>query len=115
MTFFFISKVLPFRDLRISLSFKGRISFLKTFANLIVAFLNLCFSSDVVIYIFFVFPSLHAFSPRLAYSQSRTQPSTHNSSVHTLAQHATRAAGLLASPNQGGEDGALLGAFRWRR
>lgn len=70
--FFFISKVLPFRDLRISLSFKGRISSPETFANLIVAIL---FLFRCCICIFFS-PSLHAFSPSLAYSQSRTQPST---------------------------------------
>lgn len=85
MIFFPISKVLPFRDFRISL-FQRQNFFPETFASLIVAFLN--FVSLQMLYLY-LFPSLHAFSPSLAHSQSRTQPSTHNSSVHSLA-HATR-------------------------
>lgn len=108
--FFFISKVLPFRDLRISLSFKGRISFLKPFLTSLLHF-SILFLFRCCIGIFF--PSLHAFSPSLAYSQSRTQPSTHNSSIHSLA-HATRAAGLLASPARG-RGWCPIGASRWRR
>lgn len=85
MTFFFISKVLPFRDLQISLSFKGRISFPETFADLFVAIL---FLFRCCICIFFSrlcmrsHPDLH--TPSHARSQSHN-----NSSVHSLA-HATR-------------------------
>lgn len=63
--------------------------------------------------IFYFFSSLHAFSPSLAHSQTRTLPSTPHSSVHSLA-HATRAAGLLAPPTRG--RGRLpTGASCWRR
>lgn len=80
-----------------SASFKGRISFLKPLLASLLRF-SILFLFRCCIGIFF--PSLHAFSPSLAHSQSRTQPSTHNSSVHSLA-HATRAVGLLASPTRG--------------
>lgn len=69
MIFFFISKVLPFRDLRISLSFKGRISFLKPLLTSLLRFS--IFVSLQMLYLYFFlfvfFPSLHAFSPSLAY------------------------------------------------
>lgn len=85
--------------IRASASFQGRISFLKPFLNV------LRFSIFVCLQMFLnLFPSLHAFSPSLAHSQSRTQPSTHNSSVHSLV-HATRAVGLLALPTGEGEGG----------
>ncbi len=114
--FFFISNVLPFRDLRISLSFKGRISFLKPLLTSLLRFSILFLFK--MLYLFFVClffsPSLHAFSPKSRIlPQSRTQPSTHNSSVHSLA-HATRAAGLLAPPTRG-RGWCPVGAFRWRR
>lgn len=51
--FFFISKVLPFRDLRISLSSKGRISFLKP---LLTSLLRFSIVSLQMLYWIFFFP-----------------------------------------------------------
>lgn len=66
-----------------------------------------CFSSGVAL-VFFP-PSLHAFLLGLAHTQSRAQPSTHNSSTHSPA-HAIRQLDSRPRP-PGGEGGALLGAF----
>lgn len=52
MIFFLISKVLPFRDLRISLSFKGRISFLKPLLTSLLRF-SILFLFRCCICIFF--------------------------------------------------------------
>lgn len=80
--FFPFSKVLPFRDLRISLVQKAE--FLS--CNLCVTVL-LRFSSDVVVVCFF-FPV------------AAKRIHTHISSVHSLA-HATRSVGLPAPPHRG--------------
>ena len=100
-----------FRDLRISLSFKGKISFLKPSLTSSCFSILLLFGCCTCV-LLIPLPS-HAFWPSLALSQSRTQPSTHNSSIHSLA-HAIRQPDSWPRP-PGGEDGALLGAFCWRR
>jgi len=104
--FFFISKVLPFRDLRISLSFKGRISSPETFANLIVAILFL-FRCCICIF----------FSPVSAcvLTQSCILPVTH-AAKHTTTQPSTLLHMRHAQPDSwhrppGGEDGARSGRF----
>lgn len=51
---------------------KAEFLFLKPLLTLVVAI----FVSLQMLYLYFFSPSLHAFSPSLAYSQSRTQPST---------------------------------------
>lgn len=109
--FFFISNVLPFRDLRISLSFKGRIFFPETLANLIVAFLNFV-SLQMLYSSFFYFipfrlcmrshPVLH--TPSHARSQAHT---THPS----ILSHMRHAQPDSWPRPPGGEDGALLGRF----
>lgn len=107
--FFFISKVLPFRDLRISLSLsKAEFLFLKPL--LIPHCCNFCFSSDVVFVFFFPVSAC-------VLTQSRT--------VTHAAKHTTTHPSILsymrhAQPDSwprppGGEDGALSGASRWRR
>lgn len=53
--FFFISKVLPFRDLRISLSLKGRISFFKPFLNSLLRFSIFASLQMSYLYLFFLF------------------------------------------------------------
>lgn len=103
MIFFLISKVLPFRDLRISLSFKGRISFPETFANLIVAIL---FLFRCCICIFFPVSAC-------VLTQSCILPVTH-AAKHTTTHPSTLLHMRHAQPDSwprppGGEDGALLG------
>lgn len=108
-----MSKVLPFRDLRISLFQRPNI-FPEIFAKPIVAFLNFCFSSDVV---FESFPI-----SACVLTQPCTLPVTH-AAKHTQLIHPfsrtcdTRSRTPGPAPRGGGvgEDGALLGASRWRR
>lgn len=90
-----------------SVSHKGRISFLNPLLNLLLRF------SIVSLRIFlYLFPSLHAFSPSLAHSHSRT----HKSAVPLSLSHATRAAGLLAMPTRGERMAPRRpGRLCWRR
>ena len=112
MTNFFISKVLPFRDLEDQPLFQRQNFFPETFDNLIVAFLN--FDSLQMLYLFLFPPVSACVLTQPCILQSRTQPSTHNSSVHSLA-HATRAVGLLAPPTRGRGWCPIGGASCWRR
>lgn len=81
---------------------KAEFLFLKP---LLTSLLQFCFSSDVV-FVFFFFPSLHAFSPRLAYSQSRTQPITQQL-IRPFSRTCDTPDSWPRPP--GGEDGALSG------
>lgn len=106
MIFFFISKVLPFRDLRISLSSKGRISFLKP---LLTSLLRFSIVSLKMLYLIF-FPRLCMRSHPVSHtpSHARSQAHTTHPSILSHMRH--------AQPDSwphppGGEDGALLGRF----
>lgn len=107
MTFFFISKVLPFRDLRISLSFKGRISFLKKPLLTSLLRFSIYVSLQMLLFRFFFsrlcmrsHPDLH--TPSHARSQAHT---THPSILSHNMRHAQPDSG--PRPTVGGEDGAL--------
>lgn len=108
MTFFFISKVLPFRDLQISLSFKGRISFPETFADLFVAILFL-FRCCICIFFFPVSACVLTQTCILPVTHAANHTTTHPSILSHM-----RHAGLLAPPTRG-RGWCPIGASRWRR
>lgn len=98
--FFFISKVLPFRDLQISLSFKGRISFPETFANLCCNFVSL-----QMLYFFPVSACVLTQSCILPVTHAANHTTTHPS----ILSHMRHAQPDSWPRPPGGEDGALLG------
>lgn len=111
MTIFFsISKVLSFRDGRISL-FQRQNFFPEIFANLIVAFLKFVSLQMLYLYLFFRLcmrshPASH--TP----SHARSQAHTTHPSILSHMRHAQ--SDSLASPIRG-RGWCPIGASRWRR
>lgn len=108
--FFFISKVLPFRDLRISL-FQRQNFFPETFANLIVAFLNFVSLQMLYLYLFPV--------SACVLTQSRTLPVTHAAKHTQLIRPISRTCDTRSRTPGPAHQGERMvprrGASRWRR
>lgn len=109
MIFFFHIQSSSFQGFEDQPLFQRQNFFPETFANLIVAFLNFCFSSDVVRFVvFFLRLCMRSHPVSHTPSHARSQAHTTHPSILSHMRH--------AQPDSwprppGGEDGALLGAF----
>ena len=114
MIFFSISKVLPFRDLRISLSFKGRISFLKPLLTSLLRF-SIFVSLQMLLDLLF-FSSVSA----CVLTQSRILPVTHAAKHTQLIRPFSRTCDTRSrTPGPAHQGERMVPCwgrfFRWRR